>query len=216
LSLNIITVTTTFLLDSDGDDDSGPNGSKTQLGMMSSICLDNVYMNYLQKKTVEKPKKKKKTKSSRLSKGRETSSSINAKDKDSRSPPNSPKHSQALAQQNNTNMSKNNDNLLLGLMQKNVKDGEFTPEQKSLHEAYDVLMAEYQRRKDQRQKVGGLFRKNKRNLKDILKSAMAKSQESGSDLALKARSQDLQRNKREERKKKRITSFAAIVDSDKI
>ena len=201
--------------------------------MMSSICLDNVYMNYLQKKSEQKAKKKKKTKSNRPSKGRDESSSINAKvsvqpeelssrrftksvslgEKCENGKVDNDSHSEAQAHNNNKNMNKNNDELLLRLMQKNIKEGEFTPEQKSLHEAYDVLMAEYQRRKDQRQKVGVLFRKNKRNLRDTLKNAMA--MRGKSDLALKAKSHDLQRQKIEN-KKKRITSFAAIVDADKI
>ena len=195
--INIITVTSIFSLDSEEEDGASPKTSNNQLGMMSSICLDNVYMNYLQKKSEQKAKKKKKTKNTRPSK----------------SQPHSPQVSSPQVQHINKNMNKNNDELLLRLMQKNTKEGEFTAEQKSLHESYDVLMAEYQRRKDQRQKVGGIFRNNKRNLRDILKDAMSKR--GVSDLALKARSQDLQRLKIEN-KKKRITSFATIVDADKI
>ena len=109
---------------------------------------------------------------------------------------------------------KKGDNLLLNLMEKNVKEGEFTTEQKTLYDAYDVLMAEYRRRKDQRHKVGGVFARNKRNLRSILQSAIAKGHVE-SDLQLKARSKDLQRL-RQEKKKKKFSTFAAVVDADRI
>ena len=112
---------------------------------------------------------------------------------------------------------KNDDMLLLKLMQKNVKDGAFTPEQKALYEAHDVLIQEYKRRRDQRKRVGDIFKKNTRTLKSILQQAMVcrkMGQFGESDLALKARGNALQERRKE--KKRKFTTFAVVADSNQI
>ena len=206
--------------ESESDSSSSPNVKNSQLGALQNICLDNVYMNYLKKKAEEKPKRKKRSNHHKRSKGR-SQGPIKDKSSSDSSCSSSPTHRAATnkevsakkGEKVNKNQSKG-DHLLLNLMQKNVKEGEFTPEQKTLYEAHDVLMDEYKRRKEQRQKVGGMFKRNRRSLKSILQSAMAKGH-TESDLQLKARSKDLQ-NRRKEKKKRNLTSFAAIVDADKI
>ena len=109
-----------------------------------------------------------------------------------------------------------NDSRMVKLMQQNQKVGEFTPEQKKLYDSYDVLMAEFNRRKEQRKKVGSMFKKNSRNLKGLLQAAMglnkiARGQES--DLALKARGNDLQNRRR---KNKKFLAYGDVDDQNKI
>ena len=210
-----------FISDSESESgsSSSPNVKNSQLGALQNICLDNVYMNYLKKKAEEKPKTKKRSKYHKRSQGRRQGPIKDNSSSDS-SCSSSPTHSKnkersaKKREKKNKNQTKD-DHLLINLIQKNVKEGEFTPEQKTLYEAHDVLMEEYKRRKDQRHKVGGLFKKNTRNLRSILQNAMAKGRHMESDLQLKARSKDLQ-NRRKEKKKRNFTSFAAIVDADKI
>ena len=109
-----------------------------------------------------------------------------------------------------------NDSRMVKLMQQNQKVGEFTPEQKKLYDSYDVLMAEFNRRKEQRKKVGSMLKKNSRNLKGLLQAAMglnkiARGQES--DLALKARGNDLQNRRR---KNKKFSAYGDVDDQNKI
>ena len=101
-------------------------------------------------------------------------------------------------------------------MQQNQKVGEFTPEQKKLYDSYDVLMAEFNRRKEQRKKVGCMLKKNSRNLKGLLQAAIGlnkigRGQES--DLALKARGNDLQNRRR---KNKKFSAYGDVDDQNKI
>ena len=169
-------------------------------------------MNYLKKKQEQQPKKKKKNRRRKA----HNQASANDEDSSDSSSDSSPTHKPS--KNNRKNRNKNDgkgDHLLLNLMQKNQKEGEFTPEQKTLYDAFDVLMAEYKRRKDQRQKVGGLFRRNKGSLKKILQNAVSKCH-AESDLQLKMRSKDLQNRRREINKKKKLTSFAAIADANRI
>ena len=105
---------------------------------------------------------------------------------------------------------------MVKLMQQNQKVGEFTPEQKKLYDSYDVLMAEFNRRKEQRQKVGSMFKRNSRNLKGLLQAAMGlnkigRCQES--DLALKTRGNDLQNRRR---KNKKFLAYGDVDDQNKI
>ena len=178
-------------------------------------------MNYLKKKSEQQEQQTKKKKKNRLHRGTKRRSQAKNKDENSSdsssnsSPTHKPsKNKEVKANKQGNEIENKGDNLLLNLMEKNVKEGEFTPEQKTLYEAHDVLMAEYRRRKDQRHKVGGLFAKNKRNLKSILQNAISRGHVE-SDLQLKARSQDLQKRRRD-KKKKKFMSFSAIVDADKI
>ena len=169
-------------------------------------------MNYLKKKQEQQPKKKKKN---RRRKGH-NQAPANDEDSSDSSSNSSPTHKPS--KNNRKNRNKNDgkgDHLLLNLMQKNQKEGEFTPEQKTLYDAFDILMAEYKRRKDQRHRVGGLFKRNRGSLKKILQNAVSKCH-AESDLQLKMRSKDLQNRRREINKKKKLTSFAAIADANRI
>ena len=114
-----------------------------------------------------------------------------------------------------SNNGKKEEELLLTLIKKNVKESEFTPEQKALYDAHDTLWDEFQRRKAQRQKIGGLLRRKAKELRGVLAKVKNKSGES--DLALKARSNDLQRQKRDIRKeKRRFSSYGQVNDKNKI
>ena len=107
------------------------------------------------------------------------------------------------------------DDLLLTLMKKNVKESEFTPEEKALYDAHDIVWAEYKRRKTQRQRIGGLMKARAKQLRGIL--GKLNRSECQSDLALKARSNDLQKKKREARKhNRRFSSYGGVNDSNKI
>ena len=99
-------------------------------------------------------------------------------------------------------------------MKKNVKESEFTPEEKALYDARDVLWDEYQRRKAQRKKIGALLRKRAKQLKGLLGAVRRKGE---SDLALKARANDLQKEKKDARRKqKRYKTYAAVNDVNAI
>ena len=114
-----------------------------------------------------------------------------------------------------SNNGKKEEELLLTLIKKNVKESEFTPEQKALYDAHDILWDEFQRRKAQRQKIGGLLRRKAKELRGVLAKVKNKSGES--DLALKARSNDLQRQKKNIRKeKRRFSSYGQVSDTNKI
>ena len=317
-----------LLSDSDGDNE-GPGYKKntSQLGLMSSFCLDNVYMNYLQEKSknptkvVEGAKHKKTAKGRRKSlkvhtgtdkkgstesnflrrnsapkvvvrrsstddldsggippkaRGRrgslqpghlspfpspggllglggiqedkqwDSNDSINSNTSARRSgrnsltPSSSPRQNseekeadkasekeETSSPQNEddvkidgipnekSNCGKKEEELLLTLIKKNVKESEFTPEQKALYDAHDTLWDEFQRRKAQRQKIGGLLRRKAKELRGVLAKVKNKSGES--DLALKARSNDLQRQKRDIRKeKRRFSSYGQVNDKNKI
>ena len=109
-----------------------------------------------------------------------------------------------------------NESRMVKLMQQNQKVGEFTPEQKKLYDSYDVLMAEFNRRKEQRKKGGCMFKKNSRNLKGLLQAAIGlnkigRGQES--DLALKARGNDLQNRRR---KNKKFSAYGDVDDQNRI
>ena len=107
------------------------------------------------------------------------------------------------------------EDLLLTLLKKNVRDSEYTPEQKALYDAHDTLWDEYQRRKAQRKRLGRLLRLKAKQLRSIL--GTIKGQKKESDLALKARSNELQERKRKERKKKRrFSSYGAVSDQNAI
>ena len=43
-------------LDSDDENSDKPKKNKSQLGILGGICLDNVYLNYLQEKAKNPPK----------------------------------------------------------------------------------------------------------------------------------------------------------------
>ena len=99
-------------------------------------------------------------------------------------------------------------------MKKNVKESEFTPEEKALYDARDILWEEYERRKAQRKKIGALLRKRAKQLKGLLGAVRRKGE---SDLALKARANTLQKEKKDaRRKKKRYKSYAAVNDVNAI
>ena len=101
------------------------------------------------------------------------------------------------------------------LMKKNVKESEFTPEQKALYDAHDTLLDEFKRRKAQRQKIGALIRKKAWSLRGLLANAKCKSGES--DLTLKARSMDLQKHKKQAKKeKRRLSSYGQVTDTNRI
>ena len=106
------------------------------------------------------------------------------------------------------------EDLLISLMKKNVKESEFTPEEKALYDARDVLWEEYERRKAQRKKIGALLRKRAKQLKGLLGAVRRKGE---SDLSLKARSNNLQKEKKDaRRKKKRYKSYGAVNDVNAI
>lgn len=300
-----------YLLLSDSEDDNaGPKKNKNQLGIFSNVCLDNVYMKYLQEKSKNPkeeeepaPKPKKKSRSRRQSlkpptekrvptssprrnsapkvyipkvstkkskddtefhnlgkakaRGRRGSlqpgdlsvsklrigNTLNLggiqedqnSDDDSLTPSPSPSQSSVKEDANeeeeiknigdtnekenkqNTNPNGKDEELLLTLMKKNVKESEFTPEQKALYDAHDALMSEFIRRKTQRQKIGGLLIKRAKQLKGLLANIReGKGGSRGeSDLALKARSNDLQRRK-SKNKNRRFSSYATVYDNDKV
>ena len=107
------------------------------------------------------------------------------------------------------------EDLLLKLMKKNVKESEFTPEQKALYDAHDTLLDEFKRRKAQRQKIGALIRKKAWSLRGLLGEAKCKSGES--DLTLKARSMDLQKHKKQAKKEsRRLSSYGQVADRNRI
>lgn len=102
----------------------------------------------------------------------------------------------------------NDKELLVQLMKKNIKLTESSAsDETALYEAYDLLMEEYQRRRAQRRKVGGLLKRKVNQIKNLLGEARRPQ----SDLELKARSQDLQKSK--SRGRRRIVDYN---DPDKI
>lgn len=114
----------------------------------------------------------------------------------------------------NANEKEKEEDLLISLMKKNVKESEFTPEEKALYDARDVLWEEYQRRKKQRQKIGALLRKRAKQLKGLLGAIRSKGE---SDLCLKARANNLQKEKKEARRnKKKYKAYAAVNDANAI
>ena len=303
-----------YLLLSDSEDESsGPKKNVNQLGILSGICLDSVYLNYLQEKAKNPPKKaeesnpKKKSRrrasirpststpllsayssprrnsapkvvvtditpeskddtdvrnakpKRRGRRGSLTSGQLSPRTFDSalnlrgiredeatdsgestnRTPTPTPRRGSiaSIKEDNNktgelktstdvsdtTNKPIENSNtdvkeegLLLTLIKKNVKEGEYTPEQRVLYDAHDILWDEYQRRKKQRQRIGSLLRKKAKQLRGIIGSLRSKGE---SDLALKARSNDLQDKKkaaRKNQKRKRFTAYSSVNDINRI
>ena len=292
-------------LDSEDDSDDKPKKNKSQLGILGGICLDSVYLNYLQEKAKNAPKEPEEDKKKKKKKRRgptkpspigthvaipnsprrnssprvvisDTSSPTSDKDtlnvkpgrrgrRASLQPGNlsprelgrnlnlreineneqsedsgcgnltpSPTPSRSSLKDDNTDeeSSKNpsdtpdqarknketpkepEEDLLISLIKKNVKESELSPEEKALFDARDVLWEEYERRKAQRKKIGALLRKRAKQLKGLLGAVRRKGE---SDLALKARSNDLQKEKKDaRRKKKRYKSYAAVNDVNAI
>lgn len=117
--------------------------------------------------------------------------------------------------------------LLMGLIRKNVK---LTAEQRALHEAYKSLMEEYNRRKQQRQKTGIIFKRARNKIRDMISisrawgdttAMMALSrkgavQKKESDLQLKSRSQFLQQRRQKKRGGANTKADVAFEDADRI
>ena len=298
-----------LLSDTEDDNQSGPKKNVSTLGMFSNVCLDNVYMNYLQNKPSNPPRKeevtKSKSKKGQKSRG-QSSKSTTGTDKRRNSeipssrrnsapkvveqqPPKASKDESDFQKQRdrrgslqtghlsprafsntlslggiqedehsdeevkpatpsthssettvkveskddeeakNTNdtdevvckhkkdttSNVQDEELLLTLMKKNVKDSEYTPEQKALYDAHDTLWEEYQRRKAQRKKVGMLLRLKAKQLRGILGTLRGRKKES--DLALKARSSDLQQRKSKQIKRnRRFNAYATVTDQNVI
>ena len=291
-----------FLSDSEDENSDRPKKNVSQMGILGGICLDSVYLNYLQEKQKQPPKKpeeekKKKRKRRGSMKPSSTGTNIRSSDSPRRNsaprvvvsnmsnstidkdhlnvkpirrgrraslqpgslsprefgktlnlggineneqsddsgcgnltPSPTPSRSSLLdidednSKQVSNTMENNNEttenpkekeeDLLISLMKKNVKESEFTPEEKALYDARDVLWDEYQRRKAQRKKIGALLRKRAKQLKGLLGAVRRKGE---SDLALKARANDLQKEKKDARRKqKRYKTYAAVNDINAI
>jgi hypothetical protein len=300
-----------LLLSDSEDESSGPKKNVSQLGMLSGICLDSVYLRYLQEKAKNPPKKVEDTKQKKKSRRRAsikpststpvlssfssprrnsapkvvvtditpaskddadvrnakpkrrgrrgslTSGQLSPRDFDRALNLGGIREDQATDSGGSTSLTpsptprkgsikeENNENgelktcvdaedatdkpienlppdikeeeLLLTLMKKNVKEGEYTPQQRVLYDARDTLWEEYQRRKKNRQRIGHLLRKKAKQLRGILGTIRGKGA-LPSDLALKARANDLQAKKKEARRnqKRRRFEYSGVNDANKI